>query len=152
MHRVQPRELRDGLLVVVDAQVDERVAQSRVAAVLLDDEQRCRLLAAAVAAGRLGGREALEQALRERLSVRGRERRCQRGDRLLADEDVALSGEARPGESARPFHARGARVGGAAAVGVDDADLAVGTAVVRVGQAGDHLRGGEALGAAAASP
>ena len=63
MGAVQPRELRDRLRVVVDAQVDEDVAQRGVAAVALDDEQRGRLLAAPVAARGLRGGEALEQPL-----------------------------------------------------------------------------------------
>src|SRR4051794_14052000 len=43
---VQPRELADRLLVIVDAQVADEIRQASVAAVLLHDEERRRLLAA----------------------------------------------------------------------------------------------------------
>ena len=66
MELVQPSELLDRPLVIVDAEVDEDVGEAGVAAVPLDDEQGGRLLTAGVAAGRLAGRERLEQALRER--------------------------------------------------------------------------------------
>ena len=102
MHVVEARELLDRPRVVVDAQVDEHVAQPGVAAVALDDEERRRLLAAPVASRRLRCGEALEQPLGER-PARGRgERRRERGDRLLADEDVALRREARPGRGRPP--------------------------------------------------
>ena len=52
--------------VVVDAEVDQRVGEPRVAAVALDDEERRRLPAAAVATRGLGGVEAVEQPLGER--------------------------------------------------------------------------------------
>ena len=68
MQAVEARELGDRLGMVVDAQVDEDVREARVAAVPLDDQQRRRLLAAPVAAGRLGGGEAVEQPLGERPS------------------------------------------------------------------------------------
>ena len=54
--------------MVVDAQFDDDVGQLRVAGVLLDDEQRRRLLAALVAARGLRGVEAVEQALGEQLA------------------------------------------------------------------------------------
>src|SRR5665213_3608779 len=73
------------------------------------------------------------QPLAERLPVSGGERRRERSDCLLADEDVPLRGEAGPREAAGPFHAAGARVARAAAPGVDNADLAVCAALVRVG-------------------
>jgi hypothetical protein len=57
VQRVEAVKLRDGPLVVVDAEVDEDVGQARVAAVLLDDEERRGLLAAAVASRLLGGGE-----------------------------------------------------------------------------------------------
>ena len=72
---VEAAKLLDGPLVVVDAEVDERVRQPRVAAVPLDDEQRRRLLAAAVAARGLRRGEAVDQPLGERPTGRGRERR-----------------------------------------------------------------------------
>ena len=66
MQAVQPPQLLDRRRVVVDAQVDEDVGQPRVAAVPLDDEERGRLLSAPVAARRLRGGEAVDQALRQR--------------------------------------------------------------------------------------
>ena len=60
MDVVDAPQLVDGPLVVVDAQVDQRVGVE-VAASPLDDEQRRGLLAAPVAAGRLRGGEAREQ-------------------------------------------------------------------------------------------
>ena len=50
----------------IDAQVDDLVGKTRVAAVLLDDQQGGRLLAAPVAARGLSGIEAVEQPLGER--------------------------------------------------------------------------------------
>ena len=67
---MQSREFGDGPLVVVDPEVDERVAQTRIAAVALDHEQRGRLLPAPVAAGCLCGVQAVQQALRERSRAR----------------------------------------------------------------------------------
>ena len=60
---VEAAQLLDRRLVVVDAEVDERVGEPRVAAVALDDEHGGRLLPPLVAAGRLCRRERLEQAL-----------------------------------------------------------------------------------------
>ena len=78
---VEAAQLRDRPLVVVDAQVDDDVRELRVARVLLDDEQRSRLLPAPVAPGGLCRREALEQALREREVARSLERDGERVDR-----------------------------------------------------------------------
>ena len=66
---IEPAKLLDGTLVVVDPEVDEGVGQARVAAVPLDDEQRRRLLATAVAARSLRGRKAVDQPLGERPSA-----------------------------------------------------------------------------------
>ena len=63
---VDPAQLGERVRVVVDAQVDERIGEARVASVALDDEQRRRLAATAVAAGGLRRVEAVEQPLRER--------------------------------------------------------------------------------------
>ena len=63
MKVVQPCELGDRLLVVVDAQIHEQVTESCVTAVLLDDQQRRGLLASTVSAGRLRRCETLEQPL-----------------------------------------------------------------------------------------
>ena len=51
--------------MVVDPEIDERVGESRIAPVALDDEHGSRLLAAAVAAGGLSRGERLDQALCE---------------------------------------------------------------------------------------
>ena len=53
---VEPRELGDRLGMVVGSQVDGDV-EALVASTLAGDEERCRLLAPAIAAGRLGGRQ-----------------------------------------------------------------------------------------------
>ena len=143
-------QLGDGLLVVVDAEVDERVGEARVAAVLLHDEQRRRLLAAPVAAGRLRGGEALEQPLGERLPVvaverRRRARRPSRRRRGCSPARRSPAPARPPAQSRHPV----AGVGRRRALRVDDAELAVGAAVVRVRQARDDLRGGEPLAQAA---
>ena len=101
MQVVQPPELLDRGLVVVDAQVDEDVGQPRVAAVPLDDEQRRRLLAATVATGGLGRSEARQESLGQRAFGRLEGLR-QRVDRLARDEDVALGGVAGPDTAACP--------------------------------------------------
>ena len=90
MERVQPAQLGNRKLVVVDAQVDDRVGQVSVARVLFDYQQRGRLLTAAVAAGLLRGGQALDEALGQRqVSVRLEGHR-QRVDGLSRDEDVSL--------------------------------------------------------------
>src|SRR6059058_2737598 len=60
MQAVEPAKLLERPLVVLDPELDDRVRELSVAAVLLDDQQCRRLLAAAVAAGGLGGVEAIE--------------------------------------------------------------------------------------------
>src|ERR671933_2645076 len=111
--------------VVVDAQVDDDVGEAGVAAVLLDHEDGRGLLAAAVAARGLGGGEALEQPLGERLPGASLEGRRERGDGLLRDEDVPLRGVAGTGLPAGPGIAVAAGEGRAAAAAVDDAELPV---------------------------
>ena len=125
MEAVDPLQLLDGLRVVVDAEVDGDVARAAVAAVLADDEECRRLAAAAIAAGRLGGREAGQEPLRQRVPRRALEGVGERVDRGRRDEDVPLRGLARPGRPAGPLEALRARVGRRAAVRVDDAELAV---------------------------
>ena len=95
VHVVEPRELGYRLWMVVGAKVDEDVGQARVAAVPLDDEDRRGLLSPAVASCRLGRGEALEEPLGEGPPRSGAERRGERGDRLLTDEDVPLRRETR---------------------------------------------------------
>src|SRR2546423_11773077 len=58
---VEPSELFDGPLVVVDTEVDGDIGELSIAAVSPGDEERRRLLAAAVAAGGLRRPEAFEQ-------------------------------------------------------------------------------------------
>ncbi len=140
---VETGELLDRPLVVVDAEIDEHVREAGVAAVALDDEQRGGLLAAAVAARGLRRREAVEQALRERPSGRAGERGRQRGDRLLGDEDVPLRREAGAGEAAGPVVAARAGEARAPPLAVDDPELALVAAVVRLRQARDGLLRGE---------
>src|SRR5438309_688003 len=71
VERVDPLELFDRPLVIVDAQVCDDVGELRVAAVALDHEERGGLLAATVASGALRRGEALDQPPLER-QVRGR--------------------------------------------------------------------------------
>src|SRR5205823_13073164 len=66
VHDVDAAELVERPRVLVHAQVDDLVRETRIAAVLLDHEERRRLLAAPVAARCLGGVEAVEQPLGER--------------------------------------------------------------------------------------
>ena len=54
----EPRQLRDRLLVVVDAEVDRHVEAAAVGRALLPDADRRRLLPAPVAAGRVARRRA----------------------------------------------------------------------------------------------
>ena len=138
---VEAPQLLDRALVVVDAEVDEGVGQPGVAAVALDDEQRGRLLAAAVAAGCLRRGEAVEQPLGERSPGGGRERVDERVDRLRRDEDVALGRVAVAGPPAGPVVALGAGERRAAPGRVDDAELALLAAVVGRRQPLDDLVG-----------
>ena len=84
MEAVEAAELLDRALVVVSAQVDEDVGEASIAAVLLHDEQRCRLLAPAVATGGLGCGEAVDQPRGER-SPCGRRERVDHGSTVLAE-------------------------------------------------------------------
>ncbi len=144
MQGVDPPQLLERALVLVDAQVDEAVGEAGVAAVALDDEQGGRLLAAPVAAGSLRGVEAVEQALGERA------RRALEGlgDRVHGrgrDEDVALSCVAVAGPAAGPVHALAAGEARSDPVPVDDAELAVFAPVVVSGQALHDLLGTQSL-------
>ena len=110
--------------MVVDAEVDERVGESRVATVALDDEQGGGLPAAAVAARRLRGVEAVEQSLGESLARRRLERLCERVDGRAGDEDVALRRVRAPRAPARPRVALVPGEGRRAPLAVDDPELA----------------------------
>ena len=117
----------------------------RVAAVLLDDEQAGRLLAAAVAAGGLGGVEAVQEAERERLPGRPLEGVGEPVHRGLRDEDVALGRVAGARPAAGPRVAAFAGVRRRASLAVDDAELPLRAALVRGGQPLDDLLGRESL-------
>src|SRR5262249_15053902 len=127
----EPPELRDRALVVVDAQIDDRVGELRVTGVLLDHEQGRGLLAAPVAAGRLSCGQTLDQPLSELEMAVRLEGGCEGVDGRRRDEDVPLRrvalarAPARPLVTARPGERRGA------SGGVDDADLAFVPAFVR---------------------
>ena len=123
MQLVDPRELGDRALVVVDAEVDEDVRERGVPAVALHDEQRRGLLAATVAARRLGRGERLEQPFRERAARRGLERLGERVHGRAGHEDVPLRRVARPGAVSSPFEAAGAGPRRAGARPVHHADL-----------------------------
>src|SRR4029079_4559932 len=115
-----------------------------VTGVLLDDEERCGLLAAPVGSCRLGGVEAVEQTLRERAGA-GLEGLGDGVDRLFGDEDVSLRGVALAGAATCPVEAFRAGVAGAATPAVDDAELAVIAAVVSGRQALDDVVRAQAL-------
>ena len=131
--------------MVVDAEIDEGVGEPGIARVLLDHEQGRRLLASLVSSRRLGGGEAVEEPLGERLPGRRLECLRERVDGGGGDEDVPLRGEARAGASAGPVVAPRAGVGGCAARAVDDPELALVAALVRVGQSRDRVLGGQAF-------
>src|SRR5207247_4919238 len=84
-------------------------------------------------------------ALGERLAGAPLERRGERRDRLLGDEDVPLRRVAGAGPTARPREAVAAGEGCAAAASVDDAELAVVAPLVGGGKPLDRLLGGEAV-------
>ena len=65
MEAVEPPQLLDRRLVIVDAQVERDVGEPGVAAVPLDHEERRGLLAATVAACCLRGCKGLEETFRE---------------------------------------------------------------------------------------
>src|SRR5207237_311811 len=88
---VEPPELLDRALVIVDAEVDGDVGELPVPAVSPRDEERRRLLAAAVAAGGLRRREALEQPGGEARARTGLEGRGESVHGVRAGEDVSLS-------------------------------------------------------------
>ena len=120
---VEATELGERIGVVVDAQIDERVRQARVAAVALDDEQGRGLPPATVATGRLGRVEAVEQPLGERRARRRLERLRERVDGRARDEDVPLGGVALSRAAAGPGVALVTRERGRPALAVDDPEL-----------------------------
>ena len=131
VQRVEPPQLCDRALVVVHAQVDDRVREPRVAGVLLHDQKRGRLLSSPVASCRLRRGEALDQPLRQ-LEVRvGLERRGEGVDRRRRDEDVSLGGVAVARAAAGPLVAFLAGERGRTPAAVDHTDLPLGAAAVR---------------------
>ena len=144
MDSVEPAQLLDRALVVVDAEVDDEVGEPGVAAVALDDEQRGGLLAAPVAARSLRGGEALDQALGQRAGRR-LERLRERVDGLSGDEDVPLRRVAGAGAAAGPVVAARAGEARAAPCRVDDSELAALALVVGLGQPAHDLVGGQSL-------
>ena len=145
MERVQPLELLDRARMVVDAQVDDRVARSAVATVLADDEERGRLLSAPVASRCLGGVEAGEQPLRERPAGRPFERPRERVHGLARDEDVALGRESGARRPPGPLEALGARERRRSPLPVDDPELPVVAPVVGADEPRHDLIGAVAL-------
>ena len=86
MQAEEAAKLFERALVVVHAQVVLDAGQPGIAPVALDDEQSGRPLAAAVSSFCLGGIEAVEQALGQRLAGSLLERVCETVDRRARDE------------------------------------------------------------------
>src|SRR4029450_7677682 len=84
---VDPAQLFERPSVITPPQVDENVGEVRIAAVLLDDKERRRLLTPAVAAGGLRGIQALQQPLGERSADGPLEGLGERVHRVLRDQD-----------------------------------------------------------------
>ena len=118
---VEPEQLGNRMLVVIDAQIDEDVRQAAVTAVLRDNEERCGLLAPAVAARGLPGGEALDQARRQRAACVRLESAGDRVDRVALDENVPLRRVAVADPPSGPVVAVLAGEGRATAVCVDHA-------------------------------
>ena len=133
-------QLDDGPLVVVHAEVDQRVTELGVPPVLLDHEQRRRLLAAPVPPGDLSCGQAFDEPLGQLEMFVLLERRREGVDRLLRDEDVPLRRIAVARPPARPVVALGTGERGRATCAVDDPDLPLCAILVRGGESLDHLR------------
>ena len=115
---VDPPQLLERPLVVVHAQVDDDVREVGVATVLLHDEKRGRLLAAAVAARCLRRVETGEEPFAQRLASACLEGVRHRVHRCLGDEDVSLRRVAAPDSPAGPVEAlRAGERGGATLLG-----------------------------------
>jgi hypothetical protein len=137
---VQPAQLVERLLVVVDAEVEARVVLVAV------DAQRRRLLAALVAAGALAGLHGCDQSLGERQAGAGGVSSHGRVEHVGADEHVAGDAEVVVGAMTAPIDATLAGVGGGASAYADRVQLALRAARVGVGQAGDDLVRRNAVG------
>ncbi len=118
---VEARELGDGIVVVLDAQL--LVALPALARGG-EHEQRRRLAAADVAAGDLGRLERGEQALGQRAIGAAPVGRGHRLGHARAAHHVGLAGEPAVERVTGVLDAAAAGVRGGAALGVDDADLA----------------------------
>ena len=121
----QPPQLRDRLLVIVDAQVDDAVHElaGLLAGARPLDVDGGRLLPPHVAAGVLPRLERGDEPLRQRARTLP-ERPHHLGHDRLAREDVALGRDARAGLVPRPRVALDSRPGGRAAVRRDHSELA----------------------------
>src|SRR6185295_15540675 len=117
-------ELFDRLLVVLDPQVDVALPVFRVLRARADHEKRRRLHPALVPARGLPRIERGQEPCRE-LALRGEERPLHVRDHRFAREDVPLDGIAPSGAMAGPRGAVLPGVGGAPALDVHDADLAM---------------------------
>src|SRR5437016_14271283 len=97
--------------MVIDAEIEHDVGKLCVATVSFDDQERCRLLSAPVAACTLRCGQTVDQPDGETLAGRRLERVGERVDCLGSDQDVPLGGVAASCASAGPVDALGARVG-----------------------------------------
>ncbi len=137
---VQAAQLDDRLGVIVDAQVEARIVLVGM------DAQRRGLLAALVAAGGLARGHRREQALGERLAGGGDERLGGRlqdggaGEHVAGDAEVVVQLMAAPIDAVRSGVSRGE------AARADEMQLALGAAIVGVGEAGHDLFGRDAVG------
>jgi hypothetical protein len=127
---VHAPQLRDRVLVLVDAQVDEGVGLT------VDDPDGGRLAAATIAACRLAGHQGGEQSVGEVGVRRSQERGLHRLEHRRSGEEVAGYGDALP--DAMPGEGVGLAAGeGRRAAGrVDDGELAP----LDVGVPGDERR------------
>ena len=122
---VEALKLGDRALVVVDPKIDDDVREAGVAGVLLHDEQRCGLLAAAVPSCGLCRGQALDQPLREReVAVCSKVPRARRPSPARPGCSPALLPGA--GAAARPVVALRAGEGRRPARGVHHPDLPLG--------------------------
>ncbi len=131
--------------MIVDTQFDDDVGELCVTGVLLDDEQRRRLLTALVSARGLGGIEAVEQAFGERPACGRLERLRERVDGFSRHEDVALRRITVSRAPSRPLVAFAARVRCGAAARVDNTELAMLAPVVCLRESLYDLVGGHSL-------
>src|SRR5439155_18946503 len=139
VQRVDPAELGNWKLVIVDAQIDDRVGQVRVARVLLHDEQGGGLLPAAVPAGGLRGGQAFDEPFGQREVTVRLERHGQSVHGLTGHEDVSLRRIALAGPAAGPLVALRAGERRGSPRRVNDPDLAVLSALVGSRKGVHHL-------------